>query len=65
MRALDVEVPANVREVSEGLQYRDFITVGVLANRLDVTESDKTRIQGHVDLYPGAGRVAGAAADLQ
>jgi protoporphyrinogen oxidase len=33
-------VPANVREVSEGLQYRDFITVGVLANKLDVEEPD-------------------------
>ena len=33
-------VPGNVRAVSEGLQYRDFITVGVLANRLDVTEPD-------------------------
>ncbi|MGC9199422.1 MAG: NAD(P)/FAD-dependent oxidoreductase [Acidobacteriaceae bacterium] len=45
VRALQVEVPASVREVSEGLEYRDFITVGVLANRLDVTESDKTRIK--------------------
>lgn len=34
------QVPANVREVSEGLEYRDFITVGVLANRLDVKEPD-------------------------
>ena len=33
-------VPGNVREVSDGLQYRDFITVGVLANRLDVSEPD-------------------------
>ena len=33
-------IPANVREVSDGLQYRDFITVGVLANRLDVKEPD-------------------------
>lgn len=31
-------VPGGVRQVSEGLQYRDFITVGVLANRLDVKE---------------------------
>ena len=31
-------VPANVREVSEGLEYRDFITVGILANKLAVTE---------------------------
>jgi protoporphyrinogen oxidase len=43
VRALEsggAEVPANVREVSEGLEYRDFITVGVLANKLDVKESD-------------------------
>ena len=45
VRALQAEVPANVQQVSEGLQYRDFITVGVLANRLDVTESDKTLIK--------------------
>ncbi len=38
-------VPANVREVAEGLEYRDFITVGILANKLDVTESDKTLIK--------------------
>jgi protoporphyrinogen oxidase len=38
VRAIKVEVPANVREVSEGLQYRDFITVGLLANKLDVSE---------------------------
>ncbi len=35
-------VPENVRTVSEGLQYRDFITVGVLANRLAVREQDST-----------------------
>jgi len=38
-------IPSNVREVSEGLEYRDFITVGILANKLDVTESDKTLIK--------------------
>jgi protoporphyrinogen oxidase len=40
VRALKVDVPANVREVSEGLEYRDFITVGVLANKLDVVEPE-------------------------
>jgi protoporphyrinogen oxidase len=40
VRAMRTDVPANVREVSEGLEYRDFITVGVLANRLDVTEPE-------------------------
>jgi protoporphyrinogen oxidase len=45
VRALEAggaQVPANVREVSEGLEYRDFITVGVLANKLDVADSDKS-----------------------
>ncbi len=38
-------VPPNVREVAEGLEYRDFITIGILANKLDVTETDRTLIQ--------------------
>jgi protoporphyrinogen oxidase len=38
VRALDCPVPEAVREVSEGLEYRDFIKVGILANRLSVTE---------------------------
>ena len=38
VRALDAPVPENVREVSEGLQYRDFITVGLLVDRLKVRE---------------------------
>ena len=33
-------VPAEVKEVSEGLIYRDFITVGLLVNKLLVTEPD-------------------------
>jgi len=45
VQALRTDIPTNVREVSEGLQYRDFITVGILANKLDVTESDKTVIK--------------------
>ena len=40
VQAMDAPVPANVREVSEGLQYRDFITVGLLADRLKVKEPD-------------------------
>jgi protoporphyrinogen oxidase len=45
IQCMKTEIPANVREVAEGLQYRDFITVGILANKLDVTESDKTLIK--------------------
>jgi protoporphyrinogen oxidase len=40
VEAMDASVPANVREVSAGLQYRDFITVGLLADRLKVKEPD-------------------------
>lgn len=40
VRAVDAPVPENVREVSEGLQYRDFITVGLLVDRLKVKEPD-------------------------
>ena len=40
VRAIDAPVPANVREVSEGLEYRDFITVGLLCDQLKVKESD-------------------------
>jgi protoporphyrinogen oxidase len=40
VRAMRTPVPANVLEVSDGLQYRDFITVGLLADRLKVKEPD-------------------------
>jgi len=36
--ALDASVPNNVREVSQGLQYRDFITVGLLVKKLTVKD---------------------------
>lgn len=38
VRALDCGVPASVREISDGLVYRDFFTVGLLCDRLQVTE---------------------------
>jgi len=40
IQTMQIPVPANVREVSDGLQYRDFITVGLLADRLKVKEPD-------------------------
>jgi protoporphyrinogen oxidase len=40
VEAMDAPVPANVREVSRGLEYRDFITVGLLVDRLRVKEPD-------------------------
>jgi protoporphyrinogen oxidase len=38
-------VPAEVKEVSEGLMYRDFITVGLLASKLAVKEPDGARLK--------------------
>jgi len=40
IEAIDAPVPENVREVANGLQYRDFITVGLLADKLKVREPD-------------------------
>jgi protoporphyrinogen oxidase len=40
VRAVSCDVPVEVSEVSEGLVYRDFITVGLLAKRLALTETD-------------------------
>jgi protoporphyrinogen oxidase len=34
------QVPAEVSQVAEGLMYRDFITVGLLASKLAVKEKD-------------------------
>jgi protoporphyrinogen oxidase len=38
IRSLDVTVPSNVREVSDGLMYRDFITVGLLLKDLNIKD---------------------------
>ncbi|MFC6646024.1 NAD(P)/FAD-dependent oxidoreductase [Granulicella cerasi] len=40
LEAGGASVPANVREVSDGLEYRDFVTVGLLVNKLSVKEPD-------------------------
>jgi protoporphyrinogen oxidase len=45
IRSLSVPVPTEVREVSEGLIYRDFITVGLLAKKLKLTEPDGTLLK--------------------
>ena len=45
VRSLDVPVPAPVKEVSEGLMYRDFITVGLLCKQLKITEKDKKLVE--------------------
>jgi hypothetical protein len=38
IRGMEPAPPANVREVAEGLIYRDFLTVGMLVSRLKLKE---------------------------
>lgn len=38
--AIKAPVPANVREVASGLVYRDFMTVGMLLKRMNVSRSN-------------------------
>ncbi len=45
LRAMDAPVPAEIQAISDGLQYRDFITVGLLVDRLLPTEPDGSPIQ--------------------
>jgi len=45
VRAFNCEVPAEVKEVSEGLMYRDFITVGLLASKLNIFEKDGAQLK--------------------
>ncbi|HZU08774.1 MAG TPA: NAD(P)/FAD-dependent oxidoreductase [Pseudacidobacterium sp.] len=40
IRSLDAPVPDEIRTISDGLIYRDFITIGLLVNKLSVTEPD-------------------------
>ena len=42
IRGLQTEVPSEVKEVSEGLIYRDFITVGLLLEKLSIKDKDKS-----------------------
>ena len=39
--AMDIHVPQEVKRVSDGLQYRDFITVGLLLKDLKIRPEDK------------------------
>ena len=67
IRAFDVAPPHNVLEVSDGLVYRDFVTVGLLIRSLkfyDQTPQRQKADQRQLDLHPGTRRVAGAASGV-
>src|SRR5262249_50665300 len=43
-----VEVPAQVQRVASGLPFRDFITVGILAKRLQIKNETGRKTQGNI-----------------
>ena len=45
---MDGPVPADVRRVAEGLPYRDFITVGLLVDRLKIKNETKLKTVGNI-----------------
>ncbi len=45
IKAFDVQAPAHIQAISDGLVYRDFITVGLLLNKLKIQEPDGSLIQ--------------------
>jgi protoporphyrinogen oxidase len=50
INSFDLEVPADVKAISNGLGYRDFITVGLLLNKLKI--KNQTNIPTHNDVVP-------------
>ena len=44
VRGLDADVPREVREISDGLVYRDFITVGLLLSELKIHDENGARL---------------------
>ena len=48
IQSLRAEVPVEVRRVAEGLSYRDFMTVGVLANKLRLTNNTERKTVNNI-----------------
>ena len=44
IQAFDVPPPREVQQVSDGLLYRDFITVGLLLNRLNISDDQSGQL---------------------
>jgi protoporphyrinogen oxidase len=45
VHAMDAKIPEKIKEVSDGLQYRDFIIVGLLVKKLKVAEKNQRLIE--------------------
>jgi protoporphyrinogen oxidase len=45
IRSMDANIPDDIRHISEGLLYRDFITVGLLVKKLKVHEKTNSLVE--------------------
>lgn len=45
INGMEPEVPTEIADIANGLQYRDFITVGLLLRKMKMTESGETRVR--------------------
>ncbi|MGI4757525.1 MAG: NAD(P)/FAD-dependent oxidoreductase, partial [Janthinobacterium lividum] len=45
LSSIQAPIPTEIKAIADGLMYRDFITVGLLVDRLLITESDGSLIQ--------------------
>lgn len=50
INSFEREVPKNIADISNGLQYRDFMTVGLLLNKLKI--KNQTNIKTKNDIVP-------------
>ncbi len=65
LRAFDAPLPTEVSEVSDGLMYRDFITVGLLLKRLNIREPGETLLKDNWVYIQEPDVLVGPHADLQ
>ena len=46
--AMDFDVPQDIRRIADGLPYRDFVTVGLLVNKLKVKNETDIKTLGNI-----------------
>lgn len=49
VRAFDADVPSPIRQVNDGLVYRDFITVGLLVPEMKIRDADRPELKHPTD----------------
>ena len=44
----DIKVPSNIKKIAKGLPFRDFITVGILVDKLNLENKTKIKTLGNI-----------------